>query len=50
MQDVEVIESAGAAAAALDPIRARLLGELTVPAGHTWIELVPAKDGQVSFK
>jgi hypothetical protein len=25
-------------------------GELTVPAGHTWIELVPAKDGQVSFK
>ena len=25
-------------------------GELTVPAGHTWIELVPAKDGQVTFK
>jgi hypothetical protein len=25
-------------------------GELTVPAGHTWIELVPAKNGQVSFK
>ena len=32
MHDVEVIESADAAAAALDPIRARLLGELTVPA------------------
>lgn len=31
MQDVEVIESAGAAAAALDPVRARLLGELAVP-------------------
>ena len=31
MQDVEVIESAEAAAAALDPVRARLLGELTVP-------------------
>lgn len=28
MQDVEVIESAEAAAAALDPVRARLLGEL----------------------
>jgi hypothetical protein len=28
MQDVEVIESAQAAAAALDPVRARLLGEL----------------------
>jgi hypothetical protein len=25
-------------------------GALTVPAGHVWIELVPAKDGQVSFK
>jgi Protein of unknown function (DUF3048) C-terminal domain len=25
-------------------------GELTVPAGHTWIELVPAKGGQVTFK
>jgi hypothetical protein len=25
-------------------------GKLSVPAGHTWIELVPAKDGQVSFK
>ena len=32
MQDVEVIESAEAAAAALDPIRSRLLGELAVPA------------------
>lgn len=32
MQDVEVIESPSAAAVALDPIRARLLGELTVPA------------------
>ena len=32
MQDVEVIESAQAAAAALDPVRARLLGELAVPA------------------
>ena len=31
MQDVEVIENAGAAAAALDPVRARLLGELVVP-------------------
>jgi DNA-binding transcriptional ArsR family regulator len=31
MQDVEAIESAEAAAAALDPIRARLLGELAVP-------------------
>jgi DNA-binding transcriptional ArsR family regulator len=31
MQDVEVIESAEAAAAALDPVRARLLGELAVP-------------------
>ena len=30
MQDVEVIEDAGAAAAALDPVRARLLGELAV--------------------
>jgi len=29
MQDVEVIESADAAVAALDPIRSRLLGELT---------------------
>ncbi len=25
-------------------------GELTVPAGHTWIELVPEKGGQVTFK
>jgi len=25
-------------------------GPLTVPAGHVWIELVPAKDGEVSFK
>lgn len=32
MQDVEVIESPAAAAVALDPIRARLLGELAVPA------------------
>jgi DNA-binding transcriptional ArsR family regulator len=32
MQDVEVIESVDAAAAALDPVRARLLGELAVPA------------------
>jgi DNA-binding transcriptional ArsR family regulator len=32
MQDVEVIESVEAAAAALDPVRARLLGELAVPA------------------
>ena len=32
MQDVEVIESAEAAAAALDPVRARLLGELARPA------------------
>lgn len=32
MQDVEVIESPSAAAVALDPIRARLLGELVVPA------------------
>ncbi len=32
MQDVEVIESAEAAAVALDPVRARLLGELSVPA------------------
>ncbi|MCC6177264.1 MAG: helix-turn-helix transcriptional regulator, partial [Chloroflexi bacterium] len=32
MREVEVIESAGAAAAALDPVRARLLGELAVPA------------------
>src|SRR4051794_2860793 len=32
MQDVEVIESAEAAAAALGPVRARLLGELAVPA------------------
>ena len=31
MQDVEVIESAEAAAAALDPVRARLLGELADP-------------------
>jgi DNA-binding transcriptional ArsR family regulator len=31
MQDVEVIESAGAAAVALDPVRARLLRELAVP-------------------
>ena len=32
MLDVEVIESAEASAAALDPVRARLLGELAVPA------------------
>lgn len=32
MRDVEVIESPAAAAAALDPVRARLLAELTVPA------------------
>ncbi|MHA7238927.1 ArsR/SmtB family transcription factor [Arthrobacter sp. TMS1-12-1] len=32
MQDVEVIENPEAAAAVLDPIRARLLGELAVPA------------------
>ena len=32
MEDVEVIEDAEAAAAALDPVRARLLGELAVPA------------------
>jgi DNA-binding transcriptional ArsR family regulator len=32
MHDVEVIESADAAASALDPVRARLLGELAVPA------------------
>ncbi|WP_457963399.1 helix-turn-helix domain-containing protein [Arthrobacter sp. D1-29] len=32
MQDVEVIESTKAAAAALDPVRARLLSELAVPA------------------
>ncbi|WP_298460982.1 helix-turn-helix domain-containing protein [uncultured Cellulomonas sp.] len=32
MRDVEVIESAPAAAAALDPVRSRLLGELAVPA------------------
>ncbi|MGH3362451.1 MAG: DUF3048 domain-containing protein [Nocardioides sp.] len=25
-------------------------GKLTVPAGHTWIELVPAADGNVTFK
>jgi DNA-binding transcriptional ArsR family regulator len=31
VQDVEVIESAQAAAVALDPLRARLLGELTLP-------------------
>jgi hypothetical protein len=24
-------------------------GDLTVPAGHTWIELVPAANGKVSF-
>ena len=24
-------------------------GELTVPAGHTWIELVPADGGDVTF-
>lgn len=32
MHDVEVIEDAEAAAVALDPVRARLLGELAVPA------------------
>ena len=31
MQDIEVIESVQAAAAALDPVRAQLLAELTVP-------------------
>lgn len=25
-------------------------GELTIPAGHTWIELVPAANGNVTFK
>jgi hypothetical protein len=25
-------------------------GKLSVPAGHTWIELVPAKNGDVTFK
>ena len=25
-------------------------GELDVPAGHTWIELVPAANGNVTFK
>jgi hypothetical protein len=25
-------------------------GELTVPAGHTWIELVPAVNGNVTFQ
>ena len=24
-------------------------GDLTVPAGHTWIELVPAATGDVTF-
>jgi hypothetical protein len=24
-------------------------GKLTVPAGHTWVELVPAADGDVTF-
>ena len=24
-------------------------GPLTVPAGHTWIELVPAQNGDVTF-
>ena len=32
MHDIEVIESPQAAATALDPVRARLLGELAVPA------------------
>lgn len=32
MHDIEVIESRAAAAAALDPVRARLLDELTAPA------------------
>ena len=33
------------------PLSLDFKGEtLTIPAGHTWIELVPAKDGQVSFK
>jgi DNA-binding transcriptional ArsR family regulator len=32
MKDVEVIENAQTAAVALDPVRARLLGELAVPA------------------
>lgn len=34
MQDVEVIESKEAAAAALDPVRARLLGELAARYHH----------------
>ena len=34
------------AAAARRPRR----GKLTVPAGHTWIELVPANGGNVTFK
>jgi len=25
-------------------------GELTVPAGHVWIALVPARDGEITFK
>jgi hypothetical protein len=25
-------------------------GKLSVPAGHTWIELVPAANGNVTFK
>ncbi len=25
-------------------------GKLTVPAGHTWIELVPAANGNVTFQ
>ena len=32
MQDIEVIEDTGAAVVALDPVRARLLAELAVPA------------------
>lgn len=32
MRDVDVIESPAAAAVALDPVRARILGELTAPA------------------
>ena len=35
MHDVEVIENAEAAASALDPVRARLLGELAIPASAT---------------
>src|SRR6266550_4221424 len=43
MQDVEVIESAEAAAAALDPVRARLLGELAVPASAAGLAIARQK-------